>query len=82
MKRTTLALDEDLLLRLKRRAAAEGRTVQAMANEALRKGLARSGRRTAYRLELHGWVADALPGVDPSDRDRLYDVMEPMDADR
>lgn len=74
MKRTTLALDDDLLRRLKKRAADEGRPVQAVANDLLRAALARPSARKAFRLELRGWVAEPLPGVDIADRDRLYDA--------
>ena len=75
MKRTTLALDEEVLRRLKRRAAAEGRTVQAVANDLLRRGLQATGA-PPYRLELRGWAAKLQPGVDLTDRDRLLDLLD------
>lgn len=76
MRRTTLALDEDLLRRLKQRALSEGRTMQAVASDLLRQGLARAGARLPYRLELTGWSAELEPGLDLFDRDRLLDVMD------
>lgn len=75
MPRTTLALDPDLLRGLKEKAAREGRTLQAVANELLRQGLARRERRGDYRLELEGWEAEQQPGVDILDRDKLFDLM-------
>ena len=75
MRRTTLKLDEDLLRHLKEAAAREGRTLQAVANDLLRQGLARPAR-TEYRLELRTWKAELRPGVDLFDRDALFDLME------
>jgi plasmid stability protein len=75
MNRTTLKLDEDLLRRLKERAAREGRTLQSLANDLLRRGLSDSGRGD-YRLELLTWKGELQPGVDLFDRDSLFDVME------
>ena len=75
MPRTTLKLDEDLLRRLKEKAAREGRTLQALANDLLRHGLAVSPRRD-YRLEILTWKSELLPGADLFDRDTLFDLME------
>jgi plasmid stability protein len=75
MKRTTLTLDESLLRSLKARAARQGKTLGALVNELLRQSLATGSRRTDYTLELHGWRADARPGVDILDRDSLFDLM-------
>lgn len=75
MPRTTLKLDDDLLRRLKERAAREGRTLQALANDLLRQGL--SPRRDVdYRLEISTWEGTLQPGVDLFDRDTLFDRME------
>lgn len=74
MKRTTLKIDESVLRRLKQRAAAEGTTLQDLANQLLRRGLA-APKRTPYTLTLEGWDAVAQPGVDILDRDSLFDVM-------
>lgn len=75
MKRTTLAVDEVLLRRLKEKAASEGRTLQDVANELLRQALARAPRRS-YRLKMKGWRAEQRPGVDLADRDALFDLMD------
>lgn len=77
MPRTTLALDDDLLRRLKEKAAREGTTMQAVVNDLLRQALADSGGGgSEYRLELAGWDAEEQPGVDLLDRDKLFDLME------
>jgi plasmid stability protein len=74
MKRTTLKLDENLLRRLKQQAAAEGRSLQDLANALLRRALA-APDRAPYTLDLSGWQAVAQPGVDVLDRDALFDLM-------
>lgn len=74
MKRTTLKIEDRLLRRLKQKAAAEGRTLQDLANELLRRGLA-TADRTPYSLVLKGWEAELQPGVDIRDRDALFDLM-------
>jgi len=74
MKRTTLKIDERLLRRLKQKAAAEGTTLQDVANQLLRQALARP-ERSPYTLAMEGWQADPLPGVDILDRDALFDLM-------
>ena len=75
MNRTTLKLDEDLLRGLKEKAAREGTTLQAVANDLLRQGLTAPVTRD-YRLEILTWKADLQPGVDLFDRDALFDLME------
>ncbi|HUP46358.1 MAG TPA: ribbon-helix-helix protein, CopG family [Thermoanaerobaculia bacterium] len=75
MPRTTLAIDEDLLRRLKEKAGREGRTLQDVANELLRQALAEKPRR-ALRLQLRGWKATERAGVNLLDRDNLFDLMD------
>jgi len=74
MARTTLTIDDVLLRELKTRAAREGRSVQQVANELLRRGM--KAARPAYRLRLHGSGAKLAPGVDLADRDRLLDLLD------
>jgi uncharacterized protein with von Willebrand factor type A (vWA) domain len=73
--RTTLDIEDALLRRLKEKAAREGQTLQRVANDLLRQGLARRPSRGTYRLELGGWAADPPPGVDRLDRDKLWDLL-------
>lgn len=75
MARTTLDIDDAVLRELKKRAAAEGRTLQAIVNEHLKRAIARPAGR-AYRLRLEGWRAEVQPGVDLCDRDALFDLMD------
>lgn len=74
--RTTLAIEDDLLRRLKELAAREGRTLQSVANDLLRQALSAQVRGRPFKLELRGWKAKQQPGVDILDRDKLFDVME------
>ena len=73
MSRTTLAIDDDLLKRVKELAAREGRTVQEVANDLLRNALAQSSKP---KLVLRGWNAAEQPGVDLLDRNKLFDLMD------
>lgn len=75
MKRTTLAIDDQLLRALKRKSAEEGRTLQAVTNDLLRHAL-RTKAHGPYALRLQGWKATELPGVDILDRDKLFDLMD------
>ena len=74
-------LDDGLLRELKKRelkkrAAAEGRSVQAVANDLLRQALGGRGKaRQQFVLKLQGWQAAEQPGVDILDRDKLFDLM-------
>lgn len=76
MARTTLAIDDDLLKRIKEKAAREGRTFQDVANELLRHALHQQSPRRRRKLALRGWKASARPGVDLFDRDKLFDLMD------
>jgi len=75
MRRTTVTIEDQLLLELKRKAAQEGRTLQAVINDLLRRSLIASPLEP-YRLRLRGWKAAQLPGVDLLDRDALFDLMD------
>jgi hypothetical protein len=68
-------IEDGLFRQIKRKAAEEGRTLQAIVNDLLRRALAKSPH-PQYRLELKGWQADTQPGVDILDRDQLFDVMD------
>jgi plasmid stability protein len=75
MARMTLRIDDGLLRQLKQIAAAEGRTLQAVANDLLRRALAKS-QRERFTLKLQGWKATEQPGVDILNRDKLFDLMD------
>jgi hypothetical protein len=77
MARTTLVIDEQRLVDLKRLAAERRTTLSAVVDEFLRQGLAQAASRKVRRTS-------ALPRgknmgrmlVDVADRDRLYDVLD------
>ena len=75
MARTTLDIDDALLRELKQKAAAEGRTLQAVVNEHLKRAAA-APAGPKYRLRLGGWRAELRPGVDLFDRDKLLDLLD------
>ncbi len=76
MTRTTIALDDDLLQRLKEAAARERRTLGEVVNDLLRQALAPRRKRQGFKLMLEGWEAEPQPGVDILDRDKLFDLMD------
>ena len=78
--RTTIRLDDDLLREAKRRAAASGRTLTAVIEDALREALSRRSAEPAQ-----GWVSlptfggggrGLMPGVDLDDSASLLDLMD------
>jgi hypothetical protein len=72
MKRTTLILEASLYAELKRRAAAEGRTLTEVVERTLRSGLAASTLPRRGRLSLPSY--DLGPYLsNPADRTRLQD---------
>ena len=70
MKRTTLLIDETLYAELKRRAAAEGRTLTGVVETALRLGLQAGGGRRRTRIQLPSYDLGPFL-VDPSERRAL-----------
>jgi hypothetical protein len=76
--RTTLTLDDDVLKAARRRAREQDRPLKDVINEALRQGLALADARRdpAYRFRLKTVEGRVLPGVDLTDRDKLFDLMD------
>lgn len=72
--RTTLNLDDDLARAAKQKAAAEGRTLTSVVEDALRAALEppRAARR---RISLLTFSSAAAPGLDLSDPVALRDLM-------
>jgi len=64
-----------LFRQIKKKAAEQGRTLQAVVNDLLRRALVQTARQP-YRLNLKGWQANEQPGVDLLDRDKLFDLMD------
>jgi plasmid stability protein len=78
--RTTLTIDDDIMKRLRQKAATDDRPLREVVNEVLRCGLA------AHRPEESGYVfrlttigGRLLPGVDLTDRDKLFDLLDRRD---
>ncbi len=74
--RTTLDLDDHLMRELKQRAAAEGRTLTSLIEDAIRASLSATPRTGAYRLELPEVEGRRPPTVDVADREALYELLE------
>jgi hypothetical protein len=75
--KTTLDMDDELLRRAKREAAAAGMTLRSFVEEALRaKLLPATPRREPFKLVLPIVEGRRPPAVDIADRDALYDLME------
>jgi hypothetical protein len=76
MKRTTIALEDDLLRKLKADAAKQGTTLSGVVNEILRGVVTSRPRPPKYKLDLGGFDGELQPGVDICDRDKLFDLMD------
>jgi hypothetical protein len=75
--RTTLDLEDRLLRMARRKAAAEGRTLTAVIEEALHALLGRPARpRRRFRLRLPTRRGTRLPDVEIADRDALYERLD------
>ena len=74
--KTTLNLDDELLLRAKRRAADRGTTLTAVVEDALRSALSGPKVGERFRLELPIVDGGEPPRVDPADRAALYEVLD------
>jgi hypothetical protein len=77
--RTTVRIDDGLLVEAKTRAAMSGRTLNELIEDALREALARRdgpGRRVELPVFRGGRV---MPGVDLDDSAALLDLMDGPD---
>jgi hypothetical protein len=78
--RTTVDLDDELLLAAKRRAAERGSTLTAFIEEALAAALIdKPAEKSGFRLRWKPHRGRLRPGIDLSDRDSLFDAMEGRD---
>ncbi|MDH3402616.1 MAG: ribbon-helix-helix domain-containing protein [Acidobacteriota bacterium] len=75
--RTTLNLADDVTRAVKQEAAASGRTMTEVIETALRDALLRKAPPpTPFELRLPTVGGTPRPGVDLTDRDALYELME------
>lgn len=79
--RTTIHIEDGLLAELRQMAAASGRTLTSVIQDALRESLSRRRKHERPPVELpvfHG--TGLLPGVDLNDSSSLLDQMETADG--
>lgn len=75
--KTTLDIDDRLLERAKRHAAAQGTTLRAVVEEALRARLTpRPEGRPRYRFSPPTVRGSSPPALDVADRNALYDLLD------
>lgn len=74
--RTTLNLDDELAVAAKKRAAEEQTTLTRILEDALREYLRPKEPEVAYELTLPARSMGLRPGIDPDDRDSLYEAMD------
>jgi hypothetical protein len=72
--RTTVSIDDSLLERAKRRAAANGVTLGRFVEDALRRELAAAPSAGAVDLPVHPGGA-LRPGIEPSSNRALYEAL-------
>lgn len=79
--RTTIKIDDQLLAEAKARAAASGRTLNAVVDDALREALARRPSKDRDRRRKLPTFSGSrlLPGVDLDDSAALLALMEGSD---
>ncbi len=78
--RTTINIDDGLMIELKRIAAESGRTLTSVIQDALRESLARRRKRNPRPVELPVFHGTGLqPGVDLSRSVALLERMESGD---
>ncbi len=74
--RTTIDLSDDLFRRAKKQAADEGIPLRSLVEDALRRYLNGSSGQADYRLDWKAGRGKLQPGVDLTDRDALFDLMD------
>lgn len=75
MARTTLAIDDHVLFRIKNLANKQGRTIQEVTNDLLKSALQQASKRD-YQFTMKGWNASLNPAIDLLDRESLFDQMD------
>jgi len=78
MPRTTVALDESLLLAIRTRAAEQGKSMSRLVNELLHRALNESPKPPDRDLARRWRTFEGgRPRVSVADREALFSVMEP-----
>jgi hypothetical protein len=77
MARTTLILDEQRLIEVKRLAAKQRRTLSSVVDEFLRDGLMRAQTSSRKKKPFTLPIFDmGRPKANLADRDQLYDILD------
>ena len=74
--RTTLTLEPDVALKLKKRMAAQKLTLKDAVNQALRAGLAEDEARRRVRFKVEPQALGFKAGIDPDKLNQLVDQLE------
>jgi hypothetical protein len=75
--RTTLDIDDAVLMKAKKLAAEEGKSLTRIVEEALHARVAPKRRESKrFRLRMLTKQGKLVPGTDLADRDALYERME------
>jgi plasmid stability protein len=83
MARTTITIDDDLLVELKVRAARTGRTLSAVVAESLERSLRPETAPAADRAELPVWRhgTGLMPGVEIASLGKMLGMLDQMEID-
>lgn len=74
--RTTLTLDPDVARLIDEERQRHHKSFKEVVNDALRRGLRDSGRRSAHKYQAPVLHAEPAAGVDPGGFNRLADELE------
>jgi hypothetical protein len=74
--RTTLAVDDNLLVAAKRRARARGQTLGQVVEDALRRELAEPSKVEPVEVPVFRGGGGALPGVDLTSNRAMREVLD------
>ena len=77
--RTTLTLDPDVAMKLKKRMAEEKLTLKETVNRALRSALREPVKARSSRPRLETFALDFKPGIDPNRLNQVVDQLEVED---
>lgn len=77
--RTTLTLDPDVAMKIKKRMAEKKLTLKDTVNQALRFGLREVETRKRPRLKIETFALEFKPGIDPNRLNQVLDLMEVED---
>jgi plasmid stability protein len=75
-ERTTLTLEDDVAARLREEARRQGRSIKAVANEALRAGLQEPFPEKVRAFRVQPRNMGLRPGIDLDDVQRLLDRLD------